>query len=153
MESAENQPKSSIEPEKTRDFSRIETIELLNDSIDRLEQTIKNISQDSAKLPSSDSINSLLTTTKELANTVAPSPEPVVTASTPPVETVTIKGAQQQVRQPTQSGEPLTSTQAQADTKSEASKPKSKIVKKSRQKNLIAIILGVTAIATAIVSL
>ena len=132
MESAENQIRSSSQPEKTGGLSRIETIKLLNDSIDSIEQTIKNINQDSAKLPSSDSINSLLITTKELADAVSPPPEPVVTAPTPPVEAVR-------------------TIQPKADTKPESSKPKSKIAKKSRQKNLISIVLGVTAIATAIV--
>jgi len=54
MESAENQeqPISSIEPEDNQDnnepsLSKIETIALLNDSIDRLEQTIKGISENS----------------------------------------------------------------------------------------------------------
>jgi hypothetical protein len=149
MESAENQPTSSNQPKKTGDLSRIETIELLNDSIDRLEQTIKNISQDSAKLPSSKTINSLLATTKELAaNTIAPAPEPVVTAATSQVKTI----APEPVATTPTPVETTASTQTQVETKPKSSEPKPKIVKKSRQKNLISIILGVTAIATAIVA-
>ncbi|MEO1005583.1 MAG: hypothetical protein AAFW67_06960 [Cyanobacteria bacterium J06638_38] len=78
MESADNQekPRSGIEPVDTNDndersLSKIETIALINDSIDRLEQTIKGISENAAPMPSSDSINTLLTTTQELADTVA----------------------------------------------------------------------------------
>lgn len=78
MESADNQekPRSGIEPVDTNDndersLSKIETIALINDSIDQLEQTIKGISENTAPMPSSDSINTLLTTTQELADTVA----------------------------------------------------------------------------------
>ena len=147
MESAENQPRSSIQPGKTGDLSRIETIKLLNDSIDRLEQSIKNISQDSAKLPSSDLIDSLQATIKELSDTVTPAPEPVVTTPTP-LETI----APAPITAPTPPVEAVTPTQIKADNKPKPSEPKSKIVKKRRQKNLTAIILGVTAIATAIVA-
>ena len=149
MESAENQPRSSSQPEQTGDLSKIETIKLLNDSIDRLEQTIKSISQDSAKLPSSDSINSLISTTKELVDTVTRAPEPVVTTTAPPVETIAPEPV---VTTPTPPVKTSTSDRARANTKLKSSEPKSKIVKKSRQKNLTAIILGVTAIATAIVA-
>ena len=148
MESAENQPRSSSQPEKIGDLSKIKTIELLNDSIDRLEQTIKNISQDSAKLPSSDSINSLISTTKELLDTVTPAPEPVVTTTAPPVETIAPEPV---VTTPTPV-ETTAPTQTKADTKPKSSEPKPKIVQKRRQKNLVSIILGVTAIATAIVA-
>ncbi|MCC0176412.1 hypothetical protein I4641_05400 [Waterburya agarophytonicola K14] len=84
MESAENREKSppANQPEESNDsrsLSKTETIKLLNESIDRLESTIKDISQNSVKdLPSSDSINTLLNTTQELADSVAP------TAPNPP---------------------------------------------------------------------
>ena len=149
MESAENQPRSSSQPEQTGDLSKIETIKLLNDSIDRLEQTIKSISQDSATLPSSDSINSLISTTKELVDTVTRAPEPVVTTTVPPAETIAPEPV---VTTPTPPVETAASDRVKANTKPETAEPKSKIVKKSRQKNLTAIILGVTAIATAIVA-
>jgi hypothetical protein len=80
MESAENREQSSQvnQPPESNDspsLSKIETIKLLNDSIDRLESTIKEISQNSAKkLPSSDSINNLINTTQELADSVVPPP-------------------------------------------------------------------------------
>ena len=78
MESADNQEKtrSGIEsPEngennQEQSLSKVETIALLNDSIDRLEQTIKSLSENTAPIPSSDSIKTLLTTTQELADTV-----------------------------------------------------------------------------------
>ena len=150
MESAENQPRSSSQPQGN--LSRIEAVKLLNDSIDRLEQTIKNISEDSAKLPSSDSINSLVATTKELADTtIPPAPEPIAAPSPPKAiapEPVVTKPSPPETIAP----EPIAATtSAKANTKP-ASEPKSKIVKKTRQKNLTAIILGVTAIATAIVA-
>ena len=87
MESAENREQSpkANQPKESQDsesLSKIETIKLLNDSIDQLESTIKNISKDSAKnLPSSDSINTLLNTTQKLADSVTSpslSPEAVV---------------------------------------------------------------------------
>ena len=137
MESAENQPRSSSQPGKTENLSRIETIKLLNDSIDRLEQTIKNIGEDSAKLPSAKSLDSLLTTTQEIADTVAilPPPEPIATP-TPPAEATT-------------------STQVKTNIKSETPpEPQSKkIPLKSQQKNSISIALGVTAIAIAVVTI
>ena len=78
MESAENQeqPIADNDSEDNQDssFSKIETIALLNDSIDRLEQTIKSLSENSAPMPSSDSINTLLNTTQELADAVTTTP-------------------------------------------------------------------------------
>ena len=148
MESAENQPRSSNQPEKIGELSKIKTIELLNDSIDRLEQTIKNISQDSAKLPSVDSINSLVATTQKLADSLTPVPETVVTIPTPSVETIAPEPV---VTIPTPV-ETTVQTSNRVETKPKSSEPKSKIVQKRRQKNLTAIILGVTAIATAIVA-
>ena len=161
MESAENQPIPSSQPEKTQDLSRIETIKLLNDSIDKLEQAIKNLSEDSAKLPSSDSINNLLTTTQELADTVVtPPPEPV-TAPTPleATSSTQVKTANkpktpepEELVAATTLVQPATSTQVKTNTKPEASQTKSKVTPK-RQKNLVSIVLGVTAIAIAVVTI
>lgn len=79
MESAENQeqpiPDNESENSKDSSLSKVETIALLNDSIDRLEQTIKGLSENSAPMPSSDSINTLLNTTQELADTVTTTSE------------------------------------------------------------------------------
>ena len=76
MESAENQAQPNLDPTSESNISpplsKTETIALLNDSIDRLEETIKRISEDSAKIPSSDSINALLTTTQALEDAVTP---------------------------------------------------------------------------------
>ncbi|MEL6582122.1 MAG: hypothetical protein AAFQ14_20435 [Cyanobacteria bacterium J06621_12] len=75
MESAENQEQPILGQESAPDpnppLSKTETIALLNDSIDRLEETIKKISKDSATVPSSQSINTLLTTTQELEAAVS----------------------------------------------------------------------------------
>lgn len=76
MESAGSpeQPKAGDELETNSGLSasKIETIALLNDSIDRLEQTIKGISENSLPMPSSDSITTLLNTTQELAGATTP---------------------------------------------------------------------------------
>jgi hypothetical protein len=159
MESAENRSRSSSQPEKTRDLSRIETIKLLNDSIDRLEQTIKNLSEDSAKLPSSDSINSLLATTQELVDTVVTPPPELATTPTPleatnstQVKTDTTKTPEpKELVAAPNSVQPATSTQVKTDNKPQAS-TKSKVAPK-RQKNLVSIVLGVTAIAIAVVTI
>lgn len=81
MESAENREQSpqanqSEEKHDSESLSKVETIKLLNDSIDQLEATIQDISQNSAKnLPSTDSINTLLNTTQELADSVTSAPD------------------------------------------------------------------------------
>ena len=93
MESAENREQSpkTNQSEKSNDspsLSKIETIKLLNESIDQLESTIKEIGKNpSQKLPSSDSINTLLNTTQELADSVAP-PKPKPTPSPAPVSEI-----------------------------------------------------------------
>lgn len=83
MESAENRerptPDNSQELAKSN-LSKEETLKLLNDTIDRLERAIEGISQNRAPIPSSDSLATLLTTTRELADKVTPvappQPEP-----------------------------------------------------------------------------
>jgi hypothetical protein len=84
MESAENherQPQANQPTAASNDvssLSKTETIKLLNDSIDRLEATIKGIKEnDSNQLPSSDSIDTLVTTTQKLADTVTSPPSSV----------------------------------------------------------------------------
>ncbi len=79
MESSENreqQLKANQPTEKSNNsppLSKVETLKLLNESIDKLEKTIKGISESSNNdLPSSASIKDLVNTTQELANTVAP---------------------------------------------------------------------------------
>ncbi len=93
MESAENReqsPKANQKEESndSQSLSKIETIRLINDSIDQLESTIKEISKNSAKeLPSSDSIKTLLNTAQELADSVAPPSTPeMITKEAPPKE-------------------------------------------------------------------
>ena len=105
MESAENQAQSAPNNEsklaKKSSLSKTETIALLNESIDRLEETISKISQDSAKVPSSKSLDTLLATTQELEAAVTntetkvapakaivnpPTPQPTVS---PPIDSQT----------------------------------------------------------------
>jgi chemotaxis protein histidine kinase CheA len=140
MESAENQAQPNADQESesiSPPLSKTETIALLNDSIDRLEETIKKISEDSAKIPSSDSINSLLSKAQEL--------EKAVTSKSK------VKGAKpeskpQQVTPPVQTPK-APSKKAPNSTSVKASAPKA-----SQKKNLGLIVIGVTAIAIIIVT-
>ena len=78
MASADNQeqPISSNNRQKSDSaLSRTETIALLNASIDRLEKTIAEIGKNPT-LPSSESLNTLSTTTQELVDAVTPVPTP-----------------------------------------------------------------------------
>lgn len=145
MESADNQEKLIPEVQsvgdKDQSLSKIETIALLNDSIDRLEQTIKGLSENSAPVPSSDSINTLLTTTQELADTVVPSTTVssetnIEITSTPKVETTSA---------PTAVNKEVSST-AQTDTKPASTKP---VTPGRKRFYLPLIIVGIIAIALA----
>lgn len=144
MESAENQAQPNLDPTSeskiSPPLSKTETIALLNDSIDRLEETIKKISQDSAKIPSSDSINTLLTTTQALEDSVAP-PSEVKVSQSEPVSTKQAAPIQQPVAQKTTKRSP-----AQAPV---AKIPVSRVQKKN---NLGLSVIVVTAIAIAIVT-
>jgi hypothetical protein len=151
MESAENQAqpnldtesKSNISPPLSKTLSKTETIALLNDSIDRLEETIKRISDDSAKIPSSDSINTLLTTTQALEDAVTP-PSQVQVSKPEPVST------NQQATSVKQPARRKTSKRSSA----KISVPKTSVPKaqKKSQRNIGLIVIGVTAIAIAIVT-
>ncbi|MEM8718243.1 MAG: hypothetical protein AAGE84_02890 [Cyanobacteria bacterium P01_G01_bin.39] len=147
MESADNQEKSipEVKPVGDRDqsLSKIETIALLNDSIDRLEQTIKGLSDNSAPVPSSDSINTLLTTTQELADTVVPSTTVSSETTTEPTSASKIE----MTSDPAAASKEV-SSKAQTDTKPASSKP----VTPGRKKfYLPLIIVGIIAIALAAV--
>lgn len=144
MESAENrkQPMPNNELGNDDVLSKTETIKLLNDSIDRLEQTLERISQDSATVPS-DSIKTLITTTQELADAVTPVIPPVPESPLPenkiepaPIETpIETKSASPKVTTPPANQiEQLTTVKAQ------------------RKKSLILITICVAAIAIAIVA-
>jgi len=164
MESAENreqlpknsQSKGSNDPQS---LSKIETIKLLNDSIDRLESTIKDLSQDSAKnLPSSDSINTLLNTTQELANSVV-TPTPVIQDS---VEEKKVIPSASVKPEETKAIPPAPVKNTPASTKPESSKPSVKsnskprvknVVRSKKKKNQSLTIIGITAIAIALIAL
>lgn len=152
MESAENQeyPLSDLSDQDSADstdstLSRTETIALLNDSIDRLEQTIKSISKSSAPIPSSDSINTLLTTTQELAEAVTSdsnSASEKEETSAPEAQTTS---------EPTLANPTATSEESDLKTKPQETAPQATKVKP--QGNLPWIISGVIAIAIAIVAI
>ncbi len=143
MESSENreqQLKANQPTEKSNNppLSKVETLKLLNESIDKLEETIKGISESSNNdLPSSASINDLVKTTQELSNTVAPAN--IAPKSQPIVKEAPAK----KTKLPT------------ADKKLEStpSSPKTQVstVKAKKQEKLGLIAIGVFAIAMAIV--
>ncbi|MEL6494028.1 MAG: hypothetical protein AAFQ41_02755 [Cyanobacteria bacterium J06623_7] len=143
MESAENQPQSNSDiPEVNPSSppSKIETIALLNASIDKLESTIRRLGEDSAQIPPTDSMDNLLTTAQELEAAVTaieaklvtpPAVEPEVTAPVNPPATV----PDQATNQP-----PPVKTTVKAEVKSKS------------QLNTALIVAAVTAIAIAIVT-
>jgi hypothetical protein len=145
MESAENQAQPNLDPKSESNISpplsKTETIALLNDSIDRLEETIRRISEDSAKIPSSDSINTLLTTTQALEDAVTP-PSEVKVFQSEPVFT-------------TQPAAPIQQPAAQKTTKRSPAKApvaKTPVSRTQKKNNIGLIVIGVTAIAIAIVT-
>lgn len=143
MESAENQEqlRSSNDNDRVEQnsdsLSRTETIKLLNDSIDRLEQTVAEISKNRT-LPSARSIETLSTTTQELIAAVTPQKEP------PPVTEITTQP------QPTtpQPESPFT-VKSPVDPQQPVAKP---VVKAQRKKSLSIIAICIAAIAVAIVA-
>ena len=156
MESAENQDRSPKtdrlqgESQDLTSLSKIETIKLLNDSIDRLESTIKDISQNSVKkLPSSESIENLLNTTRELADSVTPAP---VTAKETTVEEIPATSATQTTSAIPTTESTLIETNpipaAEIKSKPTENVPSKKtVVKKPNQANRGLIIFGAIAIA------
>ena len=145
MESSENreqQLKANQPTEKSNNppLSKVETLKLLNESIDKLEETIKGISESSNNdLPSSASINDLVNTTQELANTVAP-------ANTAPKSQPVAKEAPAKKTKPPTANKKLESTPTSPKT------PVSTVKAKKQEKfGLIAI--GVFAIAMATVAI
>jgi chemotaxis protein histidine kinase CheA len=152
MESAENQeqPRLDIGSESiSQPLSKTETIALLNDSIDRLEETIKKIREDSAKIPSSDSINSLLSKAQELEKSVtAKSNLKKSQAKTQP-KSVTPKAAPKVSQRPKTSIQPSPKA---INAPSVKTTPQTSASQTSQKKNLGLIVIGVTAIATIIVT-
>ena len=163
MESAENREQSpkierSEEQKDLPSLSKIETIKLLNDSIDKLESTIKAIGDNSAKkLPSPNSIDNLLNTTQELADSVTPSsPTPDIVRETPleqdknippaeakPVETKPIPPAEIKSKPP--ANPPSTKTPVPSNSQT--------IAKNNKKENRALTIIGSIAVAIAIVAI
>ena len=132
MEPAENQGRSN----SRTSLSKIETLKLLNDSIDRLEQSIKEIQDDSATIPSSESIDTLLTTTQKIADVTNPpvAKETKATVVSPPAIAPAI-------------------TTPSAPKVPQQSPPQSPVkTNVQKKRNLTWIIVAVTAIAVAIVT-
>ena len=146
MESAENQEQlrssnDNDRVEQNSDFlSRTETIKLLNDSIDRLEQTVAEISKNRT-LPSAKSIETLSTTTQELIAAVTLKERPPVTeTTTQPQLTTPEPGSPSRVKSPVALQQPVVKPVA-----------KEPVVKAQRKKSLSIIAICIAAIAVAIV--
>lgn len=152
MESAENREQptqenlSTQEPNDSSTLSKVETLKLLNDSIDQLEETIKGISENSAgDLPSSDSINDLLATTQELAETVASKPtEPV---KIEPVDTIDKPLAEQSAKNGANVSNPSNRTVDSVKANQTNARPQ-----KPQQNKTVLISIGVFAIAMIVVA-
>ena len=147
MESAENQaqPQSNKESKlQNPPLSKTETIALLNDSIERLEETIKKIGDNSVNMPLPESINTLLATTKELEAAVTSTEVKVSTPNPamPPTPQVTAN----QSRSTNVRGQTAAGNDPRLETKPKT-KPKAK-----PKKNIALTVMVVTAIAIAIVT-
>ncbi|MGL6344104.1 MAG: hypothetical protein ACRC80_33780 [Waterburya sp.] len=176
MESAENQEQQpqANQPEAASNdvssLSKTETIKLLNDSIDRLEATIKGIKENnSKKLPSSDSIDTLVTTTQKLAETVTSPPSTVDIESNSSVSstpaTVNVEPTPSVPETPETSVKPEpapseTKTDPTATTTATATKPptikqlkQQTGRKKLKQPNMGLIITGIIALVIAIAAI
>jgi hypothetical protein len=166
MESAENHEQQSpanqaAESSDVPSLSKNETIKLLNDSIDRLEATIKGLKEnDSKQLPPSDSIDKLVTTTQKLADAVVsppivePNPTPIV-PDNPATEVVKSESAPLEAKTktetktttPVKSKPPTIKELKQQRQQSAINKPKSK------QKNAGLIVVGIIALVIAIAAI
>ncbi len=160
MESAENheqQPQANQPAAASNDvssLSKTETIKLLNDSIDRLEATIKGIKDnDSNKLPSSDSIDKLVTTTQKLADAVAsppsiPQPAPIV-PETPATQVKSEPAPPEQPPEQTKTTTPSpTATTPKPPTIKQLKQQTGR--KKLKQPNIGLITMGIIALVIAI---
>ena len=144
MESAENREQpikvsQSKKPSNSLSLSKAEAVELLNNSIDRLRQTIEKINDNPDSMPPSDSINTLLTTTQKLVDTVA-----LDVTNPMPVPQTFLKDTASVPTQVKQKQSPS------IKTKTPSVKEKQPAV--VQKKNLGLIVIGVTAIAVAIVA-
>ncbi len=153
MESAENKAKSIPDNDfgssSESSLSKIETIKLLNESIDQLEQTIKGIKDNSATIPPRDSIDTLVTTTQKLVDGVASS---FVTSS----GSIAKETTKQKVITNSAPAARKTSTQVNSPSIKPEQPRVSKIeqaTKREKKRNLTWIVIGVTAIAMAIVAI
>ena len=163
MESSENREQSTKANQETSEssdeqsLSRIETLKLLNDSIDRLEETIKGISESSSNdLPSSASIDTLVTTTQKLADAVATSPPPVPVAEETPAEKAKSEPPPTEVKSKTPSTLETSAVkpkEQQEQQKQPKQQEQQTVVNNQKKKNLGLIVIGATAIAIAIVAI
>ena len=135
MESAENQAQSASINEVavgSSTLSKAETIALLNDSIDQLEETISKISQNSTTIPTTNFVNDLVSSTQALKDSVVPQLE--------------IQGDRTNVA-------PTAEEATSSPKTTVGKKPQtSKTVVREKKKNTGLIVIAVTAIAVAIVT-
>lgn len=139
MESADNREQSTT----NNQLSRIETLKLLNESIDQLEEVIESINASSSNnLPPSTTMNTLVATTQKLATAVTPTP---TVAPTPVAPSELTKPPQQSVKS-------VSSPPEAAKTKISAVKARQITKKASKNKTLGLIGIGISAIAVIIVA-
>ena len=160
MEPVENQAQPELmdeaaEANKSLTLSKTETIALLNDSIDRLEKTIEKISQNSTTIPSANSVNDLLSIAQALEKSIV-----LQSQAADPTKIATGEGKSVPASNSTASSRTPTENIATASNRAvpgptTKSKPKqdtpTTVIR--AQKNTGLIVIVVTAIAVAIVTL
>ena len=152
--------KESLQPVKSQPISKIKAIELLNDTIDRLEEIVEKIStSNSEQLPPSSSITILVKTTQELAaaiespsssttEAISPSDMAPITASSPQPEPIPAT-----IPEPSPAPQPIEATEVTptSTTSVTTSQPVSQPVKKNNWTLIGAIASGVVVLIVAAV--
>jgi hypothetical protein len=136
MESADNRE----QPTASNKLSKIETLKLLNDSIDELEEVIESINASASNnLPPATAMNTLVATTKKLATAVTNPPTVTPTPVAPPPLATPLQEA-------------VSSSPEAIKTKPLAAKASQIPNKASKNKTLGLIGIGISAIAVIIVA-
>ncbi len=142
MESADNRE----QPTASNELSKIETLKLLNDSIDELEEVIESINASASNnLPPATAMNTLVATTKKLATAVTNPPTVTPTPVAPPQSTTPLQEA-------VSSSQEVSSPQEAIKTKPLAAKASQIPNKAPKNKTLGLIGIGISAIAVIIVA-
>jgi len=142
MESADNRE----QPIASNELSKIETLKLLNDSIDELEEVIESINASASNnLPPATAMNTLVATTKKLATAVTNPPTVTPTPVAPPPLATPLQEA-------VSSSQEVSSPQEAIKTKPLAAKASQIPNKAPKNKTLGLIGISISAIAVIIVA-